>query len=264
MESEWAPLPPKGSARIRVGPLPSPGYVAVEAADGSVDDLVVSSCMFGNVDKIIGGVVPVSAMGDDAFLANAGMVVTVQVQNVGEKEKRVRIVHRVAPVARVKVYVKTTDNPSADLLRLGKVRHGLWRDGLVEGAPLGAHRDRDGRVFFTFRFRGDIKRVRAAVDPLLEAFVEVTRATDTDECVNCGNHPGDPLPTVCPNCKYRDISPCPSCRQEVPRQNYDTVAGDLFRCPRCNAHVRMELNPGLFDETGRLREPAVFVRLEKA
>jgi hypothetical protein len=263
MESDWSPLPPKGSARIRIGPLPSPGYIRVEAADGGVDDLVVSSCMFGNVDKIVGGVIPVRLMGDDAFLASAGRIVTVQVQNVGDDDKRVRVVHRVAPLLRVKVYVEATENASADLLRLGKVRHALWHDGLVEGAPLGAHRDRNGRPFFIFRFRGDIKRVREALDPMLEALVEVTDEADSDECINCGNRPGDPLPTVCRNCEFRDISPCPSCRQEVPRQSYDTVAGDLFRCPRCNAHVRMEFNPNLFDEAGHLREPAVFVRLTK-
>jgi hypothetical protein len=264
MESDWSPLAAKASARIRIGPLPSPGYIAVESSDSNTDNLVVSSCMFGNVDKIIGGVIPVSLMGDDAFLANAGRMVTVQVQNMGDTEKRIRVVHRVAPLVRVKVYMKTTDNPSADLLRLGKVRHALWQDGLVEGAPLGAHRDRDGRLFFTFRFRGDVKRVRAAVDPTLGAVVEETRDVDADECVNCGNRPGDPFPTICPNCKFRDISPCPSCGQEVPRRSYDNVAGDLFRCPRCKTHVRMEFNPDLFDETGHLREPAVVVRLGKA
>lgn len=165
-------------------------------------------------------------------------------------------------MAQIKVYVESTDDMAGDLRRLGKVRYGLWQSGLVQGAPLGAHRDRDGHLFF--RLRGDFQQVRAAVDPD-QAKVELVHDTDADECVNCGNRPGDPLPTVCTNCGFRDITPCPNCQQEVPRQTYEQVAeASLYRCPRCTHHVRLEFNPDLFDAAGQLHAPAVVVRLAEA
>lgn len=165
-------------------------------------------------------------------------------------------------MAQIKIYVASSGDGAADLLRLSRVRHALWKGGLVQGAPLGAHRDGEGRLFF--RFRGNLEEVRAAVDAESQAFVEEVRDADADECVNCGNRPGDPFPTVCPNCAFRDITPCPNCTREVPRREYLDVAGNLFRCPHCNAHVRMEFNASLFDSSGRINEPAVVLHLETA
>jgi hypothetical protein len=54
-----------------------------------------------------------------------------------------------------------------------------------------------------------------------------------EPCLNCGHIAGPVTPSVCPNCRFREIAPCPQCHQEVARQEYISVAGDLYRCPRC-------------------------------
>lgn len=93
-----------------------------------------------------------------------------------------------------------------------------------------------------------------------QAVIEEVREAELDECINCGDRPGDPFPTVCPNCGFRDIEPCPNCRSEVPRQRYENLAGALFRCPDCLTRVRMDFNSRLFDSAGQLCSPTVLLR----
>ena len=91
------------------------------------------------------------------------------------------------------------------------------------------------------------------------------RVTEVDEergpeCLNCGNVAGPVLPTVCPNCQMREISPCPYCGQEVPRQHYIPVSGDLFICPQCRSRVRVQTNPESFAEDGSYSPPLFLVK----
>jgi hypothetical protein len=80
-----------------------------------------------------------------------------------------------------------------------------------------------------------------------------------EECVNCGNVAGPIRPTVCPNCGFRDISPCPICRTEVPRQSYTRISGDLYRCPQCKNRVRLRFNSPMFLPDGDYNQPLVVV-----
>ena len=85
-----------------------------------------------------------------------------------------------------------------------------------------------------------------------------------EACQNCGKADGKVLPTVCRFCGHRDIDACPYCREEVPRQVYRQVSGDLFTCPRCNRPVRLLLNPDLVRADGSLNEPVVMVEKAEA
>src|SRR5207247_1885431 len=63
--------------------------------------------------------------------------------------------------------------------------------------------------------------------------------------------------TVCPNCNFRDIEPCPYCNQEIGRLAYLSVAGDIFRCPSCQRRVQFRFNDPLFDDEEHFRQPVV-------
>jgi hypothetical protein len=78
-------------------------------------------------------------------------------------------------------------------------------------------------------------------------------------CQNCGNVAGPVLPTVCPNCRFRDISACPVCHEEVPRETYARIGGDLFRCPHCHNRVRLRFNEPMFLGDGMYNQPLVVV-----
>jgi predicted RNA-binding Zn-ribbon protein involved in translation (DUF1610 family) len=89
--------------------------------------------------------------------------------------------------------------------------------------------------------------------------MEVREEDAREACQNCGNIAGPVLPTVCPTCNHRDISRCPNCGSEVPRQQYVKISGDLFQCPRCQRRVRLGINPDLWKADGTLSEPVVIV-----
>ncbi len=76
-------------------------------------------------------------------------------------------------------------------------------------------------------------------------------------CARCGYLAG--YVTVCPNCRQRDISPCPHCRHEVAREYYEPVSGDLFICPDCRRRVRLQFND-LYDSDGSVNEAVVLVQ----
>jgi hypothetical protein len=148
-----------------------------------------------------------------------------------------------------------------DLLELAAARKLVWRTFGIGQPTIGAHRDLAGRLYFDLRVRD--------AQPIRDLFVDCERirveempgGEEEEECLNCGNISGGPPPTICPNCRYRDISACPHCHQEVPRTEYETITNSLFRCPRCRTHVRMMINPQLFAEDGHLNEPAVLIAL---
>lgn len=167
---------------------------------------------------------------------------------------------------RIKITVRhNPDDPADDLRYAARVRADLWAHSPVEIDPdsriHATHRDEDRNAYFEFS-TGMLDEVRR----VLEEFGHNERVTLTEveevtgeACQNCGNVAGPILPTVCPTCRHRDISSCPNCGEEVPRQEYENIAGDLFKCPKCSARVRLKLNPDTFRNDGTLNEPVVIV-----
>lgn len=89
-------------------------------------------------------------------------------------------------------------------------------------------------------------------------FETLTSLGNVDECPNCGNVSDEPL-TCCPNCGFREISPCPQCDQEIPRVQYLAAGGSLFQCPKCRAKVRLRYNEPIWREDGSYSQPVVIV-----
>ncbi|QEH35780.1 hypothetical protein OJF2_43370 [Aquisphaera giovannonii] len=128
----------------------------------------------------------------------------------------------------------------------------------------GVHRNRDGQPYFEFN-ADDFDAVRRFLaDHDAGHGIVVTEATERlgEACVNCGNVAGPTLPTVCPNCGFRDIDPCPICGNEVSRRDYRR-SGPIFTCPTAinghYHHVRLTFNEPLFERDGSFRQPLVIV-----
>lgn len=124
--------------------------------------------------------------------------------------------------------------------------------------PRHEHVRKDGRVYIDAKSSEDV--ARAVVGAVVTAAVdyEPAETRQIDECLNCGNIADLPS-AVCPNCEYRDIAPCPSCRHDVARQEYEDVHGDISRCPKCHTRVRMSLCDPMWLPNGLLNQPAVIV-----
>jgi hypothetical protein len=86
----------------------------------------------------------------------------------------------------------------------------------------------------------------------------IAARSKVDECLNCGNVPEASF-AVCPNCKFREISACPSCGKNVPRTQYIAAGGNLFQCPECFTRVRLAYNEPLWRDDGHYNEPVVIV-----
>lgn len=168
---------------------------------------------------------------------------------------------------RMRVTVKKAGTRADELRVAADVRRDLWAHSPVEIDPdnplHGTHRDSQGRAYFEFSttFPDEVRRV-------LETHghagrVELTEACEAlgDACQNCGNIVGAVLPTVCPNCNFRDISPCPACNEEIPRQLYVRQGGTLFRCPNCQTRVRLRFNEPMFLPDGSYNQPHVVVEV---
>jgi DNA-directed RNA polymerase subunit RPC12/RpoP len=166
---------------------------------------------------------------------------------------------------RMRITVKKSGDRADDLRVAADVRRDLWAHSPVEIDPdnplHGTHRDEEGRAYFEFstRYPGEVRRV-------LQEYrhadrVEVTEVHETlgEACQKCGNISGPLLPAVCPNCGFRDISPCPSCGTEVPRKGYMSLGGRLYRCPSCHTRVRLRFNDPIVLPDGSYNEPLVVV-----
>jgi hypothetical protein len=155
------------------------------------------------------------------------------------------------------------DDPSDDLTVIARLRRDLWAHSPVEVEPdnpfYQTRRDKDRNAYFEFatEFPGEVERVLREYK-----YGDRVRLEDHGEvglvCARCGCPTGYVI--QCPNCKFRDIEACPYCTDEVAREHYIPVAGDLFICPKCRHRVRLEFNPELYDTHGALKEPLVFVR----
>jgi len=166
---------------------------------------------------------------------------------------------------RLRITVNPTGNRTNDLRVADHVRRDLWARSPVEidqENPLhGTHRDERERAYFEFstRYRDEVTQVLRQC-----GHADVVEVCDVDEpvgqaCENCGNVVGAVLPTVCPNCHFRDISACAACHSEVPRQSYLQIAGDLFRCPECKNQVRLRFIEPMFLQDGTYNQPLVLV-----
>lgn len=168
--------------------------------------------------------------------------------------KRIRITVRHNPV-----------DPADDLRFASRLRRDLWAHSPVEIDPdsprHGTHRDADHNAYFEFatNYFPEVQRVLDDYGHSERANASIVMEDDGPPCANCGNITGPTLPSVCPTCKFRDISPCPHCRQEIARQAYLSVSGDVFKCPTCQNRVRFRLNDPLFDTNGDYNQPTIIV-----
>jgi len=125
----------------------------------------------------------------------------------------------------------------------------------------GTHRDLEGRAYFEFA-TGLPEDARRLIDESAHG-AKVTLAESPalpgPECLDCGNVAGPMRPTVCPNCGFREISPCPHCGAEVPRDAYRRIGGATFRCPTCRKTVDLRFNSEMFLPDGNYNQPLVLV-----
>ncbi len=162
------------------------------------------------------------------------------------------------------------DDPSDDLRHAARVRTDLWAHSPVEIDPdsriHGTHRDPEHNAYFEFatEMLDEVKRVLGEYGHSERVTLTIVQDLAGEACQNCGNIAGPVLPTVCPTCHHRDIDPCPNCGEEVPRQEYERISGDLFRCPRCQRHVRLRINPHVWGTDGMLNEPVVVTEAAQA
>jgi Zn finger protein HypA/HybF involved in hydrogenase expression len=173
-------------------------------------------------------------------------------------------VYEDAIMPRVRLTIKHDPVDSAgDLRYAARVRHDLWAHSHVQIDPdnrvHGTHRDQDRNAYFEFVTDAvdEVRRVLNEFGHADRVTLSIVQQEAGEACENCGNIAGPVLPAICPNCGHRDIGPCPNCGEDVPRQEYVEVAGDLFQCPRCHARVRFRINPQIFRIDGTLNEPLV-------
>jgi len=166
---------------------------------------------------------------------------------------------------RMRATIRPLGDRTGELQAATNLRGDLWSRSLARtdsDHPLqGIHRDEEGRAYLEFA-TDDPDEVRRVIEqPAYSDRVELNRTPPLpgEECANCGNVAGPVLPTVCPNCQFRDISPCPICKTEVPRSRYALISGELFRCPRCDNRVRLRFNSPMFLPDGSYNPPLVVV-----
>ena len=166
---------------------------------------------------------------------------------------------------RVRVTIQhNCEDPADDLRLAARFRRDLWSHSPVEidpDSPLhGTRRDADRNAYFEFAtdHLSEVERVLTEYGYQGRARVAVVVDAQGTECVDCGYISPD-LATVCPNCGFRDIDPCPYCNEEVARLAYLSLGGDVFRCPACQRRVRFEFHEPLFDANGRYNQPLVRV-----
>ena len=166
---------------------------------------------------------------------------------------------------RMRTTVKKLDNPTDDLRVAADVRRILWAHAPLEVDPNNPlhriHRDTEKRAYFEFSTNSPDEVLQVLQDYHVADHVELTETHEVvgEACQNCGNIAGSVLPTVCPNCYFRDISPCPSCGQEIPRKKYISLGRRLYRCPNCQTRVRMRFNEPMFLPDGDYNQPLVVV-----
>lgn len=168
---------------------------------------------------------------------------------------------------RIRVTALANTDPTEELRRLSIFRRDLYAHSPVEIDPdslaYQARRDEQNRAYFEFStdYVNEVREVQQNHDHGNWVAIEEVAGPAGEPCLNCGYVSGTFTPSQCPNCNFRDISACPHCHEEVARQEYRSIAGDLFRCPRCDTHVRLHFNDPLIRSDGRHNEPVVIVEV---
>lgn len=143
----------------------------------------------------------------------------------------------------------------------------IWEDS--EHPLHGIHRDCENQFYFEFATENP-EAARDFINTLpTAARLEVLQDPPIpgEGCENCGNIAGPILPSVCPNCEFRDISPCPNPNcpdREVPRKMYIRFGGNELRCPRCATRVLLRFNEPMFRADGSFNSPLIVVELAEA
>ena len=166
---------------------------------------------------------------------------------------------------RVRVTVGHNSEDSSDDLRwVARVRRDLWAHSPVEIDPdspaHGTRRDADQNAYFEFATDrlDEVERILKEFGHADRAKVEVVADEAGMECLKCGTI-SSPFFTTCPTCAFRDIDPCPYCRNEIARLAYLPVSGDVFKCPMCHHRVRFHFHDPITDANGHYNEPVVLV-----
>jgi hypothetical protein len=168
---------------------------------------------------------------------------------------------------RIRITALPNPDSTEELRRLAILRRDLYAHSPVEIDPDNpAHRtqrDEQHRPYFEFStdFVEEVRRVLHDYGHAAHVTMEEVAGPAGEPCLNCGHVAGPVTPSVCPNCGFREISPCPHFNQEVARQEYAAVPGGLFRCPRCNTHVRLRFNDPLIRTDGDYTQPVVIVEV---
>ncbi|MEX1223336.1 MAG: hypothetical protein WEA31_02200 [Pirellulales bacterium] len=165
----------------------------------------------------------------------------------------------------MRIVVKDLGDRAEELRLASIIRRDLFAHSPVEIDPdnsvHGTHRDERGRAYFELAtdLPAEVDRVFREFGHADSVEIEHSPGSPGEACQNCGNISGRVLPTVCPNCQFRDISSCPVCATEVPRRNYLREGGSLFCCPHCGNRVRLRYNDPMFLNDGSFNQPLVVV-----
>lgn len=171
-------------------------------------------------------------------------------------------------MSRIRIVVKSQPDRKEDLRIAGRARSAIYDALPVHPDPdyplQSVHRNVHGRAFLEVSgaSRKEVEDVLAKSGLSESVVVSETDEPLGEECANCGNIAGPVLPTVCPNCGFRDISPYPYDDlgdKEVPRKSYVKDQGDVFRCLETNRRVRLRFNEPLVKEDGTYNQPLVVV-----
>ena len=159
------------------------------------------------------------------------------------------------------------EDPTDDLRVAARIRRDLWAHSSVEVDPAspvhGTHRDKESNAYFEFstNYVEEVKRIiqeyRYDDRVILDLGGEVG-----PPCENCGNISGLILPTICPICSFRNISPCASCRNEIPRQSYLLISGDAFQGPTCASRVQLRFHDPMYNAAGYYHQPHIIVQID--
>jgi hypothetical protein len=174
--------------------------------------------------------------------------------------------NKVKVVKKVRITVKhNPDDPGANLRIAKQIRRDLWANSEAVVNPQEkanqTHRDPEQNAYFEFAtdYPDELQGILSKYAKLGNVSMSIDSEETGPACMNCDFVAGPILPTVCPSCGFREITPCPMCDQEIPKQSYLSIVGDLFQCPHCGNSVRFRFKDLMIDEKGYYSLPPVII-----